>query len=132
MSPLWAFRTEFQPGQKAIAVDSITDIPAIIDRVIEAANSGYFDAQMKQISDNLASKSKAAGATTLLKSNRQPGQFGSQTAEIVNLPLISSPTRGMWIIQKLKRRIRAPAMRKRYEQTNTSRSLHRCPGEEGK
>lgn len=58
MSPLWAFRTEFQPGQKAIAVDSITDIPAIIDRVIEAANSGYFDAQMKQISDNLASKIK--------------------------------------------------------------------------
>jgi hypothetical protein len=56
---------EFEPGQKAIAVASITDIPAITDRVIEAVNSSDFDAQMKQISDNLASKIKGGEGNKL-------------------------------------------------------------------
>jgi hypothetical protein len=49
---------ELAPGLKGVAVANMSEIPAIIDRIIEVVNGGHFDAQMKQISDNLASKIK--------------------------------------------------------------------------
>jgi hypothetical protein len=49
---------ELAPGLKGVAVATISEIPAIIDRIIEVVNSGHFDAQMKRISDDLASKIK--------------------------------------------------------------------------
>jgi hypothetical protein len=49
---------ELAPGLKGVAVANMSEIPAIIDRIIEVVNSGHFDGQMKQISDDLASKIK--------------------------------------------------------------------------
>jgi hypothetical protein len=49
---------ELAPGLKGVAVATMSEIPAIIDRVIEVVNRGHFDAQMKQISESLASKIK--------------------------------------------------------------------------
>jgi hypothetical protein len=54
---------ELAPGLKGVAVGNMSEIPAIIDRVIEAVNSGHFDVQMKKISDNLASKKKSKSAS---------------------------------------------------------------------
>jgi hypothetical protein len=52
---------ELAPGLKGVAVANMSEIPAIIDRVIEVVNSGHFDVQMKQISENFASKKKSKG-----------------------------------------------------------------------
>jgi hypothetical protein len=49
---------ELAPGLKGVAVANMSEIPAIIDRIIEVVNSSHFDDEMKQISDNLASKIK--------------------------------------------------------------------------
>jgi hypothetical protein len=38
---------ELAPGLKGVAVADMSEIPAIIDRIIEVVNSGHFDAQMK-------------------------------------------------------------------------------------
>jgi hypothetical protein len=54
---------ELAPGLKGVAVANISEIPAIIDRVIEVVNSGHFDAQMKQISENFAAKKKSKSAS---------------------------------------------------------------------
>jgi hypothetical protein len=56
---------ELAPGLKGVAVANVFEIPAIIDRIIEVVNSGHFDAQMKQLSDNLASKIKGGKGNKL-------------------------------------------------------------------
>jgi hypothetical protein len=39
----------------------MSELPAIIVRVIEVVNSDHFDVEMKQISENFASKKKSKG-----------------------------------------------------------------------
>jgi hypothetical protein len=54
---------ELAPGLKGVRVTDMAEVPAIIDRVIEVVNSGHFDTQMKQISDNFAAKKKSKSAS---------------------------------------------------------------------
>jgi hypothetical protein len=54
---------ELAPGLKGVAVTNMSEIPTIIDRIIEVVNSGHFDGQMKQISDNFAAKKKSMSAS---------------------------------------------------------------------
>jgi hypothetical protein len=52
---------ELAPGLKGVAVANMSEIPAIIDRIIEVIYSGHFDVQMQRISDNLAARRKSKG-----------------------------------------------------------------------
>jgi hypothetical protein len=56
---------ELAPGLKGVAVTNMSEIPTIIDRIIEVVKSGHFDAQMKHISDNLASKIKSGKSASV-------------------------------------------------------------------
>jgi hypothetical protein len=56
---------ELAPGLKGVAVANMSEIPGIIDHIIGVVNSGYFDAQMKQVSDKLASKIKVGKGNKL-------------------------------------------------------------------
>jgi hypothetical protein len=47
---------ELAPGMKGVSVSKMSDVPAIIDRVVEVVKTGYFDAQMKEISETLSKK----------------------------------------------------------------------------
>lgn len=56
---------ELAPGLKGISLAIVADIPAVIDHIIGAVNSGYFDSQMEKISHNLASKIKGGKSNKL-------------------------------------------------------------------
>jgi hypothetical protein len=72
---------EFQPGQKAIVVANLEGIPGVIDLVIKAVNRGYFDGQMKQSSDNLASKIKRGKKSSAAPSGANSGTSVQSTTQ---------------------------------------------------
>jgi hypothetical protein len=66
---------ELAPGLKGVSISSLSEIPAIVEKVIEVVNSGYFDEQMKTISEKLSSKiqkgkvEKAANSSAPVQAN---------------------------------------------------------------
>jgi hypothetical protein len=60
---------EMALGLETVAITTMSEIPAIIDRVIDVVNSGHFDVQMNQISEN-SPRRKNRRVTSPPQSNR--------------------------------------------------------------